>query len=285
MSERWLRLYEGVVNDPKMQRLPGEVFKGLINLWCVANANDGALPSVDDLAFALRTTAAKVEALLATLIDAGLIDEDETGMRPHNWNGRQFKSDVSSNRVKRYRERKKAVSGNGERNGDETLHETPPDTDTDTEEETPSLRSGSKKAGKRLPEDWRPSETDVAYARSQGVPEAEIWREGERFLDFWLGKPGQGGVKLDWSATWRNWVRSACDRKGWKPSELPLNGASLHPTPPKDERDAEGRLNVGRERQMWPRPRWGPAPGEAGCTIPPHLIKPSDHGWGEWSAD
>lgn len=158
-----------------------------------------------------------------------------------------------------------------------------PEARVQKEKET-SLRS-VKKSGSRLPEDWRPSETDAAYARSQGVPEAEIWREGERFRDFWLGKPGQGGVKLDWSATWRNWIRSTCDRKGWKPSELPLNGASPHPTPPKDERDAEGRLNVGRERQMWPRPRWGPAPGEAGCTIPPHLIKPSDHGWGEWSTD
>lgn len=27
MSERWLRLYEGVVNDPKLQRLSGEEFR------------------------------------------------------------------------------------------------------------------------------------------------------------------------------------------------------------------------------------------------------------------
>ena len=28
------------------------------------------------------------------------------------------------------------------------------------------------------------------------------------FKDYWIAKPGQQGVKLDWLATWRNWVRN-----------------------------------------------------------------------------
>jgi hypothetical protein len=28
------------------------------------------------------------------------------------------------------------------------------------------------------------------------------------FKDYWIAQPGQKGVKLDWSATWRNWVRN-----------------------------------------------------------------------------
>jgi uncharacterized protein YdaU (DUF1376 family) len=28
------------------------------------------------------------------------------------------------------------------------------------------------------------------------------------FKDYWIAKPGQQGVKLDWFATWRNWVRN-----------------------------------------------------------------------------
>jgi hypothetical protein len=27
------------------------------------------------------------------------------------------------------------------------------------------------------------------------------------FLDYWIAQPGQRGVKTDWPATWRNWVR------------------------------------------------------------------------------
>jgi uncharacterized protein YdaU (DUF1376 family) len=30
----------------------------------------------------------------------------------------------------------------------------------------------------------------------------------EGFRDYWIGKAGQQGVKLDWFATWRNWVRN-----------------------------------------------------------------------------
>lgn len=30
----------------------------------------------------------------------------------------------------------------------------------------------------------------------------------EGFRDYWIAQPGQKGVKLDWSATWRSWVRN-----------------------------------------------------------------------------
>ena len=30
----------------------------------------------------------------------------------------------------------------------------------------------------------------------------------DSFRDYWIAQPGQKGVKTDWDATWRNWVRS-----------------------------------------------------------------------------
>jgi hypothetical protein len=69
----------------------------------------------------------KVKRLLNVLREAGLIDETEQGLAPHNWDGRQYKSDVSTPRVRALRERRGNVS------------ETPPEytdtevTDTDTE--------------------------------------------------------------------------------------------------------------------------------------------------------
>jgi hypothetical protein len=27
------------------------------------------------------------------------------------------------------------------------------------------------------------------------------------FVDYWIAQPGQRGVKVDWEATWRNWMR------------------------------------------------------------------------------
>jgi hypothetical protein len=47
----------------------------------------------------------------------------------------------------------------------------------------------------RLSEDWFPKEFE----------EEKI--ELEKFRDWARSAPGQKGVKADWDATWRNWVR------------------------------------------------------------------------------
>jgi hypothetical protein len=37
----------------------------------------------------------------------------------------------------------------------------------------------------------------------------EIEDEADRFRDYWIAQPGAKGIKLDWPATWRNWIRRA----------------------------------------------------------------------------
>jgi len=41
---------------------------------------------------------------------AGLLDKVERGFAPHNWDGRRYKSDVSTPRVKRCRDKKRNAS-------------------------------------------------------------------------------------------------------------------------------------------------------------------------------
>lgn len=122
---RWFRMYDELLDDPKVQRLSGEDFKAWVNILCLASRNDGTLPAVQDIAFALRMDAKKAAAMFGRLQSAGLIAEDGDGFTPNKWNARQYKSDVSTGRVKRFRERSKPVSG--------TPVETAPDTETDTE--------------------------------------------------------------------------------------------------------------------------------------------------------
>ena len=33
-----------------------------------------------------------------------------------------------------------------------------------------------------------------------------------QFIDYWIAQPGQRGTKLDWDATWRNWMRRSAER-------------------------------------------------------------------------
>ena len=59
---------------------------------------------------------------------------------------------------------------------------------------------------------------DIDFAKSEGLSAEQIAREADRFRDYWRGQPGQRGVKLDWHATWKNWVRKAADAIRGKPA-------------------------------------------------------------------
>jgi hypothetical protein len=72
--------------------------------------------------------------------------------------------------------------------------------------------SPKTKRGSRLSPDWFLPMEWGEWAVSQGLDPGTIRSEADRFRDYWCAKPGQHGVKLDWQATWRNWIRSAKDR-------------------------------------------------------------------------
>jgi hypothetical protein len=109
--DTWFRMYNAVLDNPKVQRLSDALFKAWVNLLCLASRCGGVLPSISDVAFALRVTDSKASAILADLERAGLFDLDETGaVTPHDWSCLQFKSDVSTDRVKRFRAKPETVS-------------------------------------------------------------------------------------------------------------------------------------------------------------------------------
>lgn len=63
--------------------------------------------------------------------------------------------------------------------------------------------------GTRIPEDFQPDASMLEWVRKEcpDVPRSEH----DRFMDYWRGKSGRDGTKLDWPATWRNWMRRAQD--------------------------------------------------------------------------
>jgi hypothetical protein len=79
--------------------------------------------------------------------------------------------------------------------------------------ETREEPNGSSMRATRLPPDWQLPREWAEWAFSQGMDELSSRREGERFRDYWVSTPGQRGVKLDWQATWRNWVRRWLDER------------------------------------------------------------------------
>lgn len=81
---------------------------------------------------------------------------------------------------------------------------------------------GAEKRAARLPPDWKPRPEDIDEAKR--VLGSNAGREFQKFRDYWKAQPGQRGVKADWDATWRNWVRKAGEMTHGK---TPSRGGSL----------------------------------------------------------
>lgn len=71
----------------------------------------------------------------------------------------------------------------------------------------------ARRRASRIPADWRPSVDEVIYAITEGFDERTVDRIAEDFRDFWVAKSGQDACKLDWTATWRRWVREEAKRR------------------------------------------------------------------------
>lgn len=139
---KWFRFYSAALDDPKVQRLPGDLFKAWVNLLCLANDSEarGTLPSLPDIAFRLRLDEAAAAVIVAELQARGLIDTDDDLMRPHNWDERQRKSDDVAARVRQ--SRAKSSSSDTRKNkpnrrnvtrNEHVSTQTRLDTDTDTD--------------------------------------------------------------------------------------------------------------------------------------------------------
>jgi hypothetical protein len=95
--------------------------------------------------------------------------------------------------------------------------------------ETPAvpavLDPAPRKRGTRLPEGWMPDQCVINAMRLE-CPNVNLEAEHRKFSDHWLAAAGQRGVKADWNATWRNWLRTANERLGGQCGSHPRQSTS-----------------------------------------------------------
>jgi hypothetical protein len=126
---RWFRFYDDAINDPKILRLSDKMFRAWTGMLCLASKYGGTIPKCD-IAIALRVSEGGATGIISYLVEHNLLDDLGDVVTPHNWDGRQYKSDTSNERVKRYRQRKCNVT--------QTVTVTPPDTEAETEQKIDS---------------------------------------------------------------------------------------------------------------------------------------------------
>lgn len=217
----WCRLYASILDNPKLERLSDSVFRGHIKMMGVATVYGGMIPlDLDDVAIRLRKPIGKVRDLIQVLLSANLLERTHGGYIIHDWEEMQFDSDVSTGRVKQFRERQKTDNETEMKRFKpvpETPDETVPDTEayTDTKaekKETTSLRSVSKKKLKSALADVFPLPADLSWARDHW---AEKKRDdlSEQMIEqirlFRDHHASNAKSSADWPASWRTWVQNA----------------------------------------------------------------------------
>lgn len=147
MSNPWIRLYRESLHDPKIVSLSDRVHRAWHNLLLIAD-DDGVLPSMRDIAVHLRMTAPEAEQAICDLIEAELVDvamlDGVRKLSMHGWAKRQFRSDSSTERSRKFREKSNATLQKRECN----VAATPPESESEPETESIVHLSSAPRAKK-----------------------------------------------------------------------------------------------------------------------------------------
>jgi hypothetical protein len=100
-------------------------------------------------------------------------------------------------------------------------------------QEKPSVLPGAATAapaaakaerGKRLPKTFKLPKRWGEWAVAEGYAESDVRTEATKFRNHWVAKSGKDATKLDWEATWQNWMLgSKAPRAGASPPGAGLN--------------------------------------------------------------
>lgn len=261
-KREYIKLDIGYLSNPKIagllvDRRPLAV---LLHVECMTysrqHRTDGRVPT----ALALRGVIGATKKDVTACIDADLlIDLGDGSVQVHDYLEHQESSEqigarsaaaVTANRVRWSRaqsgsDRAKASGSDSEadsepeqnRNPEERRGEkrrtTPPsappaagqdDAPADAVAET---KPKATNRATRIPEPFTVTPDMVTWAR-ENTPGLDHRAVTERFVDYWCAVAGKGGTKLDWTATWRNWLRREAEgTRTTRPTDGPRPGASV----------------------------------------------------------
>jgi hypothetical protein len=213
---RWFRLYDAVLDDPKVQRLPDRLFKAWINLLCLASRHGGRLPPVADVAFALRMSEDQAVLAVDTIAAAGLLDRHDEGLRIHAWETRQYQSDSSTERMRRHRARRNGVTVTApESDSESERKQNRAESDAGASAHAPrqaiDLQSEGEGNGRTEPVDvaaWQPGAGDLAYAAELGLDPERVFQD---FRGWAANAAPVRRRKRDPHQFWQGWCRRDAD--------------------------------------------------------------------------
>lgn len=211
MAGNWIKMRADLFTHPKVVRMASALqadtlrtVGGLMSTWCLFDAHsedgqlDGYTPEVLDAH--LRWPGFS-EAMTAV----GWLLNSPNGLslpRFDTHNGQSAKRRAQdADRKRLVRDKSSSEADVLRTRGEERR-----------EDSITTVIEGAAKRGSRLPSDATLPDEWAEFCKAERPdlnPEAVF----SKFRDYWVSKPGKAGTKLDWLATWRNWVREERSQK------------------------------------------------------------------------
>jgi hypothetical protein len=205
----WFRVYVDILTDDRLALI---AFEDQRHYFCLlackcSGVLDSSAPYLERrVAAKLRLEVSTLEEVKRRLMEVGLIDDQ---FQPVAWGRRQFLSDSSVERTRKYRGKTPMKRhSDGHVTARVRLSDVL-DTETESEAETesPPLRGGVQrgraraKPTKRMPRNWQPSTDLLAWAATE-APQVDLAYALATIRDHEFKNP-----HTDWDAVVRNWLR------------------------------------------------------------------------------
>lgn len=159
----------------------------------------------------------------------GYLDENKSRGEIEEVSAKRAEAGSRGGRARAAKQVAKHSGGNGKQESSQSNLEVEVEVEVDKKAGHASAPStGARKRATRLPDHF-PVTDDMRAWGSENAPDVDPYREHEKFCDYWRAVGGQRGTKLDWVATWRNWMRRAQESS---PGRAPQRTPDTLPPPP-----------------------------------------------------
>lgn len=172
--------------------------------WFDVNTTDGITKRVTT---ALLDRYCGITGFSQAMVNVGwmVIEDGDLFLPNYDRHNSQTAKDRALNAKRVAKSKKKALDnaeGNGFGNGNGNVESLPKSLDREEKRrEDSKATKGTRFSLETIPEDW------VLFCRKERSDlNPNLVFEG--FKDYWVSVAGAKGVKLDWFATWRNWIRN-----------------------------------------------------------------------------
>lgn len=219
MAGDWIKFQIDTPDKPEVVAIasrlgidPDAVVGKLIRVWSWfdKHTRDGNAESVT-LAFLDRITSC--DGFGEQMVFVGWLEQNGSTLTMVNFayhNGTSAKSRaLGKNRQEKHRD-------NNDKSNDTSVTKALPEKrreekNIDTASSVVKATKGTRFSLDSIPEEW------VLFCKSERQ-DLDPYKTFVEFKDYWVSVSGSKGVKADWFATWRNWVRKQFVNKSYKPS-------------------------------------------------------------------